>query len=96
MIVRYEYEYSKMSDGVFISFRSPRAVKRLTAVIIVMKIRDKMSAFPAFFLTPSSSPAPNFCASGTVNPVVSPMTNPKTRNIIEPHAPTAASASMPT
>ena len=64
-------------------------------IITVNTIVSVILLATAFF-TPFSSFAPNFCATKTANPLVSPNTRPFTKKNSELHAANAASALTPT
>ena len=64
-------------------------------VTSIVAIIDKIIELATASLTPTSSLAPYFCEISTANPLVSPITNPFTKNTIELVVPTAANASTP-
>ncbi len=68
-----------------------------TASAVNATVTPALSHTPAatLFRTPFSSPAPNRWAVRIDRPEVSPMANPKIKNVILPVHPTAASAFTP-
>ena len=66
------------------------------AVIRAVESKVKIILLATAFLIPSSSFAPNFWATKTANPLVSPNIIPFTKKNNEPVEPTAASAFTPT
>ena len=85
-----------MSDGVFIRCSTFAILimlsnVRITVTIPVSTAPDATDFFIAFMF-----PAPKCCAVTTVNPAVTPCRKPMIRNTSVPHAPTAASAALPT
>ena len=82
-------------EGVFIRVNRGFAESTLIKVTSIVAIIDKIIELATASLTPTSSLAPYFCEISTANPLVSPITNPFTKNTIELVVPTAANASTP-
>ncbi len=85
-----------MSPGVRMTCKSGFINAMLTAVNATDMMTDNTAALPTVWRIAFMSPAPNFCAVSTVNPALIPQTNPRTKNIMVPVLPTAASAFVPT
>ena len=83
-------------EGVFIRAKRGFAEITLMKVTIIVAIIDKVIELATAFFTPASSLAPYFWEISTANPLVSPITNPFTKNTMELVVPTAANASTPT
>lgn len=84
-----------MSAGVFIPSSRGRAASRLTAVSSRVNPALRRMEVVKERRTPAASCAPKRWAVMTASPPARPWANPSTKNMMEPVAPTAASAFTP-